>query len=98
MVEILKTCRKIDEFYVLISDTCLCLEHRSAVWSSHEVYVDEDQIQHFEDILKSHKAEDGWNVLVFTHAPILGSNLRVLRDVHIKNGCAWINHTDEKSR
>lgn len=28
-------------------------------------------------------------MLVFSHAPIMGSGLRTLQDVHIKNGCAW---------
>lgn len=37
-------------------------------------------------------------MLVFTHAPIMGSGLTVLQGVHVKNGCAWINHTDEKTR
>lgn len=32
-------------------------------------------------------------VLVFTHAPPMGSGLRVVQNVHIKNGCAWLNHS-----
>jgi hypothetical protein len=32
-------------------------------------------------------------VLVFTHAPPMGCGLRVLQTVHVKNGCAWLNHS-----
>ena len=42
---------------------------RAAVHSSHEVYVDEEQMEWFEDTVKKHK---GWKILVFSHAPILG--------------------------
>lgn len=31
--------------------------------------------------------------MVFTHAPPMGSGLRVVQNVHIKNGCAWLNHS-----
>ena len=30
-----------------------------------------------------------------SHAPPLGCNLQVLQDVHLKNGCAFINHTSD---
>ncbi len=71
---------------------------RDARFSSHEVFVDEAQLHWFEDVLKTHPACAGWKILVFTHAPIMGSRLRVLQGVHVKNGCAWINHTDGKTR
>jgi len=70
---------------------------RDAPFSSHEVYIDPGQVAWFEEVLKVHPAEEGWKVLVFTHAPPMGSGLRVVQNVHIKNGCAWINHSSPKS-
>ena len=31
--------------------------------------------------------------MVFTHAPIMGSGLKVVQTVHVKNRCAWLNHS-----
>lgn len=95
--------KKAPQFCTEVADKTLCVglstvRFRSAQWSSHEVYVDSQQIKWFESVLEAHPASEGWNVIVFTHAPIMGCNLRALQDVHIKNGCAWINHTDEKTR
>ncbi|CAN0347159.1 unnamed protein product [Discosporangium mesarthrocarpum] len=59
---------------------------------SHEVFIDDAQMEWFEDQLRQHPKSEGWKVLVFTHAPPMGSGLRVLQDVHIKNQCAWLNH------
>ena len=61
-------------------------------FSSHEVFVDQKQMDWFEQQLSSHPAEDGWIVLVFSHAPPMGSGLRVVQGVHIRNQCAWLNH------
>jgi hypothetical protein len=33
-------------------------------------------------------------VVVFTHAPPIGTGLKVLQSVHIKNRCAYLNHSD----
>lgn len=65
---------------------------RDAPYSSHEVHVDDEQIEWFQSMLESHPESDGWKILVFSHAPILGSGLRVLQSVHVTNGCAWLNH------
>lgn len=65
---------------------------RDSPFSSHEVHVDPDQLAWFEHTLETHPAADGWRVLVFSHAPPMGSGLRVLQSVHIRNGCAWLNH------
>jgi hypothetical protein len=73
---------------------------RDNPYSSHEVFIDNEQLAWFEDICRRHPAEEGWRILVFTHAPPMGSGLRVLQDVHLRNACAWINHTrgDESRR
>mmetsp|Transcript_53029 Transcript_53029/g.120929 ORF Transcript_53029/g.120929 Transcript_53029/m.120929 type:complete len:484 (+) Transcript_53029:2-1453(+) len=71
---------------------------RDTEYSSHEVFVDDKQIAWFQEVLERHPASKGWKILVFTHAPIMGSGLRTLQGVHVKNGCAWINHTDERTR
>ena len=65
---------------------------RDAPYSSHEVHVDDDQIEWFRKMVESHPDSDGWKILVFSHAPIIGSGLRVLQSVHVMNGCAWLNH------
>lgn len=52
---------------------------RDAPYSSHEVYIDDAQIEWFRHMVESHAAQDGWTILVFSHAPILGSGLRVLQ-------------------
>ena len=65
---------------------------RDAPYSSHEVHVDDDQIEWFRQMVESHPESEGWKILVFSHAPIVGSGLRVLQSVHVTNGCAWLNH------
>ncbi|KAG5177942.1 calcineurin-like phosphoesterase [Tribonema minus] len=66
---------------------------RDAAHSSHEVHIPRDQLDWLDRVCAAHAADDGWRVLVFTHAPPMGSGLRVVQDVHIKNGCAWLNHS-----
>ena len=68
---------------------------RSAKYTSHEVTIDREQLQWFEETIKAHPAEDGWKVFVFTHAPPNGAGLRVLQENHVVNGCCWLNHSDE---
>eukprot|EP00613_Pedinella_sp_CCMP2098_P046933 CAMPEP_0171829918 /NCGR_PEP_ID=MMETSP0992-20121227/7956_1 /TAXON_ID=483369 /ORGANISM="non described non described, Strain CCMP2098" /LENGTH=670 /DNA_ID=CAMNT_0012445207 /DNA_START=26 /DNA_END=2038 /DNA_ORIENTATION=- len=70
---------------------------REARYTSHEVIVDDEQIRWFEELLVSHPAEDGWKLFVFSHAPILGSGLRVLQENHVVNGCCWLNHSGGKT-
>jgi len=68
------------------------VQFREAPYSSHEVHIDDKQIEWFQQLVESHSFEDGWKILVFSHAPIIGSGLRVLQSVHIASGCAWLNH------
>lgn len=44
------------------------------------------QMAWFEALLEAHK---GRPVVVFTHAPPMGSGLKVVQNVHVKNRCAW---------
>ncbi|KAJ8606424.1 hypothetical protein CTAYLR_010003 [Chrysophaeum taylorii] len=70
---------------------------RDATYTSHEVSIDERQIERFEKLLEA--TDDEYHrVFVFTHAPIIGSGLRVLQDVHVVNGCCWLNHNDRPGR
>lgn len=69
---------------------------REAPYTSHEVIVDQAQIDWFENLLKEKPADDGWKIFVFTHAPPNGSGLRVLQENHVVNGCCWLNHSNEK--
>ena len=66
---------------------------RDAKYTSHEVTIDDEQLAWFEDVVSSHKAEDGWKIFVFSHAPPIGSGLRVLQENHVVNGCCWLNHS-----
>ena len=55
---------------------------RDAVYTSHEVTIDQEQIDWFENLVKTHPAEEDWKIFVFTHAPPNGSGLRVLQENH----------------
>ena len=70
---------------------------RDAKYTSHEVTIDDAQLEWFERTVAAHPAEDGWRVLVFTHAPPIGSGLRVLQENHVVNGCCWLNHSGGSS-
>lgn len=70
---------------------------RDAPFTSHEVVIDEAQIKWFEQIATTHKAEDGWRIFVFSHAPPMGSGLRVLQENHVVNGCCWLNHSSKST-
>ena len=85
------------QFHRYIGEKTLLLglstvQFREAPYSSHEVHVDDKQIEWFEQMVESHSHKDGWKILVFSHAPITGSGLRVLQNVHVTSGCAWLNH------
>jgi len=67
---------------------------RSAQYTSHEVVVDDEQIAWFEKTIAEHPASEGWKIFCFSHAPIIGSGLRVLQECHVVNGCCWLNHND----
>lgn len=82
--------RKIGERTLLLGLSTV--RFRDAPYSSHEVHVDDDQIEWFRSKVESHPESEGWKILVFSHAPIVGSGLRVLQSVHVTNGCAWLNH------
>lgn len=71
---------------------------RTALYTSHEVFVDDEQVKWFEDLVKTHPAEEGWKLFVFTHAPPIGSGLRVLQENHVVNGCCWLNHSHKSRR
>jgi len=91
--------KKTPQFAVEVAEKTLLVglgstAFRSAKYTSHEVVVDDEQIAWFEETIKAHPAEDGWNVFCFSHAPIIGSGLRVLQECHVVNGCCWLNHND----
>ncbi|EJK62134.1 hypothetical protein THAOC_17268 [Thalassiosira oceanica] len=69
---------------------------RDAVYTSHEVTIDQEQIDWFENLVKTHPADEDWKIFVFTHAPPNGSGLRVLQENHVVNGCCWLNHSNDK--
>lgn len=71
---------------------------RDALYTSHEVYIDDEQVQWFKETVEKHPAEDGWRIFVFSHAPPMGSGLRVLQENHVVNGCCWLNHSSKNTR
>lgn len=88
-----------------IGDKTLCVglsttRFRSSPFSSHEVYIPKEQTIWLENLLRQHPEEEGWRVLIFSHAPPMGAGIRVVQNVHIKNGCAFLNHSsgDEERR
>lgn len=66
---------------------------RDAIYTSHEVFINDEQIDWFEKTVKECPASEGWRILVFSHAPPMGSGLRVLQENHVVNGCCWLNHS-----
>ena len=85
-------CHEIAEKTVLIG--LGSTKFRSAQYTSHEVVVDDEQVEWFKETIAKYPAEDGWKVFCFSHAPIIGSGLRVLQECHVVNGCCWLNHND----
>jgi len=70
---------------------------RTAKYTSHEVTIDDEQLAWFEQLVSEHPSEEGWKIFVFTHAPPIGSGLRVLQENHVVNGCCWLNHSGGKN-
>ena len=73
------------------------VKFRDAQYTSHEVYIDPEQLDWFEKTVKECPANEGWRVIVFSHAPPMGSGLRVLQENHVVNGCCWLNHSGGES-
>ncbi|GAX76356.1 hypothetical protein CEUSTIGMA_g3802.t1 [Chlamydomonas eustigma] len=69
--------------------------YRSNTNSHHEVYVDDHQFAWLESTLETSAERP---VIIFTHAPPIGCGLKVLQNVHVKNRCAWLNHSDRPER
>lgn len=61
----------------------------------HEVYLDEPQVDWLRATLSANRNRP---TFVFSHAPIVGSGLRVLQNIHLKCPNAWLNHTDRPER
>jgi hypothetical protein len=88
-------CRRVAEKTLLVG---LCsTTFRDAKYTSHEVIIDEDQINWFEDLVKKNPADEGWRIFVFSHAPPNGSGIRIIQENHVVNGCCWLNHSDERN-
>lgn len=69
---------------------------RSNAYSVHEVYVDDAQVEWFDQLLAS--LPDDRPVVVLTHAPPQGCGLKAVQAVHVRNRCAWLNHSDRPRR
>ncbi len=62
---------------------------RSNEGSHHEVHIDDEQFDWLVQTVAAHRDRP---IFVFSHAPILGSGLRVLQDLHLKGPNAYLNH------
>ncbi|KAG2491261.1 hypothetical protein HYH03_010467 [Edaphochlamys debaryana] len=71
------------------------VRYRSNENSHHEVYISHDQVQWLEGQLAEHPHTP---FIVLTHAPPMGCGLKVIQEVHIKNRCAWLNHSQDPKR
>ncbi|CAI5462868.1 unnamed protein product [Closterium sp. Yama58-4] len=82
-----------------LGDAGVCLglstvRFRDAPDSCHEVFIDEEQVAWMTAQLAAVEAEGkGRPVFVFTHAPPMGCGLTSLQEVHVRNRCAWLNHS-----
>lgn len=68
---------------------------RSNPFCQHEVRLDAAQVAWFEATLEANRDRP---TFVFSHAPIIGSGLRVLQSIHLKCPNAWLNHTGDAGR
>jgi hypothetical protein len=62
---------------------------RDNPFSCHEVRLDAAQIAWLRATLAAHRDRP---TFVFSHAPVIGSGLRVLQTVHLRVPNAWLNH------
>jgi hypothetical protein len=62
---------------------------------SHEISIDDEQFDWFRRTLESNPERP---TLVFSHAPPLGSRLRVLQYPHLRAGNAWLNQSNHPQR
>lgn len=60
----------------------------------HEVHINEEQLEFFKATVAAAAAQNR-SVIVVTHAPPMGSGLKVVQAVHVKNRCAWLNHSSD---
>lgn len=68
---------------------------RKNPYCCHEVFIDDEQFNWFKMKLEEHKKN---RVFVFSHAPIIGSGIRVLQNLHLRGGNAWLNHSQNPGR
>ncbi|MBW2292961.1 MAG: metallophosphoesterase [Deltaproteobacteria bacterium] len=62
---------------------------------SHEVSIDDEQFDWFRRTLEANALRP---TVVFSHAPPLGSHLRVLQYPHLRAGNAWLNQSNRPQR
>lgn len=68
---------------------------RANTASVHEVRVDEEQLTWLEAQVKA--TPPSTPIIVVSHAPPAGCGLRVVQDVHVRNRCAYLNHSNPGS-
>ncbi|GFR41890.1 hypothetical protein Agub_g2676, partial [Astrephomene gubernaculifera] len=66
------------------------VRYRSNRNSHHEVFIPPEQLSWLEGQLRAHPTTP---FIITSHAPPMGCGLKVIQEVHIKNRCAWLNHS-----
>ncbi len=69
--------------------------HRENQGSPHEVCLEEEQIEWFQKSVKDNKDRP---IFIFSHAPVLGSHIKILQNLHLKVPNAWTNHMNQPER
>eukprot|EP00850_Spirogloea_muscicola_P003383 SM000013S26552 [mRNA] locus=s13:997826:1000332:+ [translate_table: standard] len=68
---------------------------RASPNSCHEVHIDDEQLEWFRHVLARNTDRP---IFVFTHAPPMGAGIPSLQEVHVRNLCAWLNHSNRPQR
>jgi hypothetical protein len=87
-------------YYTVDLDSALavCLSqtrYRTNWGSAHDVMLDDEQVVWLERVIQQNTSRP---IFVFSHAPILGSRLRVLQNLHLRTPNAWLNSADRPER
>jgi hypothetical protein len=83
--------KKDTAIFIFLSST----QFRENTYCCHEVYIDDTQFNWFKQTVHENKDKQ---IFVFSHAPIIGSGIRVLQNLHLRGGNAWLNHSQQPEK
>ncbi|PCJ62887.1 MAG: hypothetical protein COA79_01815 [Planctomycetota bacterium] len=90
----LKTFDKELPYYSIEHENCIMAflsttQFRTNEFCIHEVFINQNQKDWFETLVQNNQDKE---IFVFSHAPILGSGIRVIQNIHLMAGNAYLNH------